>query len=110
MATVRPPQALAPSTRDTGINLLEYELMSERADSLGRHGQKVEKAIAALQALEMPDVTYEERERLLNEAADAVWAFFIQRELCGLRSNRDAISRYGIPPSIIARLGVVRKS
>ena len=41
--TVRPPQSLSPSfTRDSGLNLLEYELMSERADALGRHGLKVE--------------------------------------------------------------------
>ncbi|WP_075290720.1 DUF6665 family protein [Pararhizobium arenae] len=106
--TVRPPQALAPSfTRDSGLNLLEYELMSERADALGRHGLKVERAIAALAALDEATPA-ERREALLNEAADIVWAFFIQREICGLRSNRDAIQRYGIPREVIARLGIVR--
>ena len=107
--TVRPPQSLAPgSSRDTGINLLEYELMSERADALGRHGLKVEKAIAALQALGDGATTSDHRERLLDEAADAVWAFFIQREICGLRSNSDAVARYGIPAQVMARLGIVR--
>ena len=106
--TVRPPQALASSfARDSGLNLLEYELMSERADSLGRHGLKVEKAIAALGAMDA-QTPRERREQLLNDAADAVWAFFIQREICGLRSNRDAIQRYGIPKEVIARLGIVR--
>ncbi|MDQ0318498.1 membrane-bound lytic murein transglycosylase MltF [Pararhizobium capsulatum DSM 1112] len=106
--TVRPPQALAPSfSRNSGLNLLEYELMSERADSLGRHGLKVEKAIAALAAIDL-HTPPERREALLNEAADVVWAFFIQREICGLRSNRDAIQRYGIPKQVIARLGIVR--
>jgi hypothetical protein len=106
--TVRPPQALAPSfTRDSGLNLLEYELMSERADALGRYGLKVERAIAALAALDEATPAVE-REALLNEAADIVWAFFIQREICGLRSNRDAIQRYGIPREVIARLGIVR--
>ena len=38
-----------------------------------------------------------------------VWAFFIQREICGLRSQKDAIRRYAIPPEVIARLGIVRK-
>lgn len=106
--TVRPPQALAPSfSRDTGLNLLEYELMAERADSLGRHGLKVEKAIAALSAIDA-QTPPEKREELLNAAADVVWAFFIQREICGLRSNRDAIQRYGIPREVVARLGIVR--
>ena len=109
--TVRPPQSLSPSfTRDSGLNLLEYELMSERADALGRHGLKVEKAIAALSALEDAATTPDRREQLLNDAADAVWAFFIQREICGLRSNRDAVQRYGIPKEVMARLGIIRKA
>ena len=45
----------------------------------------------------------------LMDAADKVWAFFIQREMCGLRSQKDAIRRYAIPPEVIARLGVVRR-
>ncbi|KQV44423.1 MULTISPECIES: DUF6665 family protein [unclassified Rhizobium] len=106
--TVRLPQALAPSfSRDTGLNLLEYELMAERADSLGRHGLKVEKAIEALSAIDA-QTPPEKREELLNDAADTVWAFFIQREICGLRSNRDAVQRYGIPKEVVARLGIVR--
>ncbi|MGO8389059.1 DUF6665 family protein, partial [Rhizobium johnstonii] len=48
-------------------------------------------------------------ERLLDDASDAVWAFFIQRDICGLRNNRDAIHRYGIPNEVIARLGAIRK-
>jgi hypothetical protein len=109
--TVRPPQSLSSSfMRGSGLNLLEYELMSERADALGRHGLKVEKAIAALSVLADAATTPERREQLLNDAADAVWAFFIQREICGLRSNRDAVLRYGIPKEVMARLGIVRKT
>ncbi|MDO9416466.1 DUF6665 family protein [Pararhizobium sp.] len=108
--TVRPPQSLAPHGMSNGaLNLLEYELMSERADALGRHGLKVEKALALLKDHLEKGVSGEARENLLNDAADAVWAFFIQREICGLRSNRDAIQRYGIPGQVIARLGIVRK-
>ena len=108
--TVRPPQALAPFfTKETGLNILEYELMSERADSLGRHGLKVEKALALLSERLAAGCGEAEREDLLNDAADKVWAFFIQREMCGLRSQKDAIRRYGIPPEVIARLGIVRR-
>jgi len=108
--TVRPPQALAPSfNKDTGLNILEYELMSERADALGRHGLKVEKALALLAERFAAGCAQAEREDLLNDAADKVWAFFIQREMCGLRSQKDAIQRYAIPPEVIARLGIVRR-
>ncbi|MBK5566788.1 DUF6665 family protein [Ensifer sp. 2YAB10] len=107
--TVRPPKALSPTFSTNGaFSVLEYELMSERADALGRHGLKVEKALAALAALK-PEATSDLRERLLDDASDAVWAFFIQREICGLRDSRDAVLRYGIPKEVMARLGIVRK-
>ncbi|MBX5181228.1 hypothetical protein HJB88_01025 [Rhizobium sp. NZLR5] len=108
--SVRPPQSLRQSQQNTnGFNVLEYELTSERADTLGRHGLKVEAALAALKAWTADRKSGEERERFLNAASDAVWAFFIQREICGLRNNRDAIQRYGIPNEVIARLGAVPK-
>ena len=107
--TVRPPKALSPTFSTTGaFNVLEYELLAARAEALARHGLKVEKALAALSELKgevVPDL----RERLLDEAADAVWAFFIQREICGLRDSRDAVRRYGIPKEVMARLGIVRR-
>ncbi|MBX4935793.1 DUF6665 family protein [Rhizobium bangladeshense] len=108
--SVRPPQSFRQSQQDaSGFNVLEYELMSARADALGRHGLKVEKALAALKAWTPERQSTAEREGLINEASDAVWAFFIQREICGLRNNRDAIQRYAIPNEVIARLGAVRK-
>jgi hypothetical protein len=107
--TVRPPKDLSPTFSTSGaLNVLEYELMSERADALGRHGLKVEKALAALAGLK-DEAPTDQRERLLDEAADAVWAFFIQREICGLRDSRDAVHRYGIPKAVMARLGIVRR-
>jgi hypothetical protein len=107
--TFRPPQSLRRFDAGSGVNVLEYELMAERADALGRHGLKVEKAIAALNGFDREKDQPEERRRLLDEAADAVWAFFIQREICGLRDSRDAVRRYGIPKEVMARLGIVRK-
>lgn len=102
--SVRPPQSLMPSSRsETALGILEYELMAERADSLGRAGLKVETLLDRLGQAEGA-----EREALLYDAAEAVQALFIQREVCGLRNGRDIISRYGIPGEVIARLGVKR--
>lgn len=104
----RPPQSFRTQP-DTGLNILEYELASERADALGRHGRKVEAALAALSAWKVDEPGGIDREALIDRASEAVWAFFIQREICGLRNNRDVISRYGIPNEVLARLGAVRK-
>lgn len=108
--TVRPPQS--PSrfgAAGSGLNVFEYELMAERADTLGRLGLKVEKALAALSGFDEERHVPAERQRLLDDAVDAVWAFLIHREICGFRDSRDAIRRYGIPKEVMARLGIVRK-
>ncbi|EJK81391.1 hypothetical protein G6L46_24665 [Agrobacterium rhizogenes] len=108
--SVRPPQSLRQfHSTDSGFNVLEYELMAERASSLGRHGLKVETALAELQAWSAARHSATERESLVNKAADAVWAFFIQREICGLKNGRDLIQRYAIPSEVLARVGVVRR-
>jgi hypothetical protein len=108
--SVRPPQSLRQfHSTDSGFNVLEYELMSERANSLGRHGLKVESALAELRAWDAARRSEAERESLVDKASDAVWAFFIQREICGLRNGRDVIQRYAIPNEVLAKVGAVRR-
>jgi hypothetical protein len=47
------------------------------------------------------------RAALLDEAADRVWAFMIQRELCGLRHWDTVVKEYGIPREVLNRMGRV---
>ncbi|MBL3684192.1 hypothetical protein F2981_07280 [Sinorhizobium meliloti] len=106
----RPPQSLRRfDLTGNGVNVLEYELMAERADTLGAQWPEGRKAMAALNAMTATGTRLPNGERLLDEAADAVWAFLIQREICGLRDSRDAVRRYGIPKEVMARVGIVRK-
>ena len=42
---------------------------------------------------------------LLKRAAEAVYAYFIQRELCGMRRHQDVIREYRIPNEVLVRLG-----
>lgn len=86
----------------TGLDTLDYELAGEMASSLGRAGDRVEKAMAALSAHDARDA---ERVLLVRAGAEAVHAYFIQRELIGLRRHQDAIRDYGIPAEVLARLG-----
>ncbi|MFB9947909.1 DUF6665 family protein [Rhizobium puerariae] len=106
--SLRPPGSFRNQS-DTGFGVLEYELASERADALGRHGRKVETALTGLAAWKADDAARIDRETLVDAASQAVWAFFIQREICGLRNTRDVITRYGIPNEVLARLGAIRK-
>jgi hypothetical protein len=97
--SLRPP-ALGRITPESALGLLEHEIAGEKASALGRAGQRVEETLARLRAdNETP------REERLRDAADAVYWYFIQRELCGLRRHADVIREYGIPNAVLARLG-----
>lgn len=106
----RLPQSLSqPFSVESGFNVLEYELRSERADALGRSGLKAESALEALKAWDGARQSREQRDILLRNAADAVWALFVQRDICGLRNSRDVILRYAIPDEVLVRLGSTSK-
>lgn len=100
--SLRMPQNLSGRLGfETGDTVLAYELLEEQAHSLGRTGRKVELALAALR--EHPGG--EGRAEALRLAADAVWGFFVQREVLGLRDRKAIIAQYGIPREVLARLG-----
>lgn len=103
--SLRPPrlgQGASPG-RETGLSVLEAEMMSEAAAALGRAGARAE---AALRRLSDPaEVEAIGRDVLLKAAADAVWSLFIQREACGMRDQRPVISDLSIPRAVLIRLG-----
>jgi hypothetical protein len=83
-------------------NPLEIEIAAEKAAALGRSGEKVEQTLARLRSLERGAP---ERTASLKEAVEAVYAYFIQRELCGMRRHHEVIREYGIPNEVLVRLG-----
>lgn len=93
----------------SGFDSIESEVLAEKASSLGHHGRQVERAMAALNAFDAAPGTAEERLKLVKAAAREVWAFLVQRELCGLRDQKQIIRDYGIPPEVIARLGAIER-
>ncbi|WP_114390668.1 DUF6665 family protein [Notoacmeibacter marinus] len=114
--TLRPPSRYRErlTAIEESCDALGYEIAAEKASSLGRAGKAVGEAMDALRAFEsehgsnnadMGETARRERARLLKRAAEATHAYFIQRELCGLRRHHDAIALFGIPPAVLARLG-----
>lgn len=102
--SLRMPQNLSSSRFETGLNLLETQMLAEQASSLGRLGHDVEKALAALNATSAPQGS-EDHEALTNAAAKAVWYFSIQRDVCGLHDHEAFIQHYKVPATVLARLG-----
>ena len=97
--SLRLPQSLTgPDVRDRLHSALEAELAAEGASALGRLGKAVERSLAELRTA--PDDA-----ALLKAAADAVWRYFVQREVMGLKDHRPVIRDYAIPPRVLRRLG-----
>ena len=88
---------------DAGTKAIEHEIMAERAASLGLAERRVVASVAALDAGAADD------EKLFT-ARQAVWQYFVQRELCGFRDHAEIIRDLKIPSRVLAGLGVVPKT
>lgn len=83
---------------DAGTAAIEHEIMAERASSLGAAEARVIKALANLATGDKD---------ALSEAQQAVWAYFVQRELIGFRRHTDVIRQFAIPPQVLNGLGAM---
>lgn len=101
MSSLRLPQSFTKRLNGESADAaLRHEIVEEQAAALGRMGRKAEAALAALRAHEG-----EGRSEALTKAADAVWCFFVQREVMGLRDRAQIVAQYDIPREVMARLG-----
>jgi hypothetical protein len=105
--SLRLPRNLDSGFRRASVpSPLEIEILAEQAASLGRAGKAVERIIASL--ARCTDAS--ERPSRVQEAADALHAFLIQRELCGLVDHRFVIEHFAIPRDVLARVGARPKT
>jgi hypothetical protein len=101
MSSLRMPQSLTRRLGvETGEAVLRYELLQEQAASLGRVGEKLETALAALR--EADEIV---RPAALKAAAEACWCFFVQRDVMGLKDRAAVIAHYEIPREVLNRIG-----
>jgi hypothetical protein len=87
---------------EAGTAAIDHEIAAERASSLAAAEKRVIKAIAALAAAGPDD-----RAGPLADARDAVWAYFVQRELIGFRRHTDVIQELNIPSEVLVGLGAM---
>lgn len=97
------PSASRPGSALSGaLDPLGHEIMAEKAAALGRAGERAGDCLRRLAAC-APGTP--ERAEALGAAARAVHAWFIQREICGLRRHQDVIRELAIPREVLVRLG-----
>lgn len=96
-----------PSTRDTPVDVLEYELVQEQAAALGRMGRALEAALARLREFDAGSSgeDREARRALVRQAGKALWMFVVQREACGLRDSRTILRDYEVPGEVMVHSG-----
>ncbi|PTW59083.1 hypothetical protein C8N35_108120 [Breoghania corrubedonensis] len=89
---------------------LEYEVLAEKASTLGRLQGKLERALVRLAEFEQAGGgAAERRERLVEEAGEALWYVAIQRDLCGLRVDAVFYRTFQVPRAVINRMGPARR-
>jgi hypothetical protein len=113
--TLRPPRSGARAASEAALG---YEIAQEQAAALGRLGRALEAALSALSRHDGANgrqggatsraaaPTDPQRERLVQDASDALWCFVVQREACGLIDQRQIIRAYGVPADVRNRMGV----
>jgi len=103
-------------SKDNNINALEYEIQAEKAASYFRIIKNMEAALKALAEFDrqdeksLPANAGVSRVPLMEDAAEQVWFFVIQREALGLPWHENLFEEYGIPDEVRRRMGPKRKS
>ena len=98
----------------TPLDVLDYEVLQERAAALGRMGRALETALAKLREFDAahpragaPASAEQARRSLVMEAGYALWMCVVQREACGLRDSRTLMRDYNVPGEVQKRMGPV---
>jgi len=106
---LKPPRAFQGQTGSDSLDALAYEAAQETAVALGRIGKRLEMALEALRRHDATSGANRNRDDLVQEAADAAWTLFIQRDHLGLRTDHHLTSTYDIPRDVMARVGVIKR-
>ena len=115
--TLKPPQILAPRPPHRVlpiVNTLHAEILEEKAATLSRLTRVFETRLAAWREAEAAisagkRLSRRRRQRLFDEAAEALWQFVVQREACGLRNTEAVLREYGVPAALRLSMGAARR-
>jgi hypothetical protein len=110
---VRPPRT-PTFPGPGGIDLLEYELVQEKAATLSRIGRRLQAALDDLKTFDAahgdapaPEADPRRRDELVRAAGEALWYYVIQREVSGLRDSEAVMRHLGVPREVRLRMGYV---
>jgi hypothetical protein len=106
---LRKPRSLADGGE---LDVLQYEIMQEKAAVLSRLGRKLQAALDELAAFDA-DASVRagagERDALVGAAGEALWYFVVQREVLGIPDAEGMMRQLGVPREVRLRMGLNRR-
>jgi hypothetical protein len=107
---LRKPRNLSGGGGD--VDVLQYEILQEKAATLARLGRKLQAALDALTAFDADAGagSREERDALVAAAGEALWYFVVQREVLGIPDTEGMMRQLGVPREVRLRMGLDRRA
>ena len=107
---MKPPRITPTFTGPGTVDLLNYEIVQEKAATLSRIGKRLQAALDALATFDAAHGDAEDgdegrRDALVSAAGEALWYYVIQREVCGLRDSEAIMRQLGVPREVRLRMG-----
>lgn len=90
------------------LDVLQYEVLQEKAAVLARLGRRLQSALDALAAFDASadPGSAAERDALVGAAGEALWYFVVQREVLGLRDADVVMRELRVPREVRLRMGL----
>jgi hypothetical protein len=105
---LRKPRSLA-DPHGGELDVLQYEILQEKAAVLARLGRKLQTsldALAAFDAAPRTGASADERDTLVAAAGEALWYFVAQREVLGIPDAEGMMRQLGVPREVRLRMGL----
>ena len=108
--SLRKPRRLSARPEDGQLDVLQYEVMQEKAAVLARLGRRLQTALDALAAFDASGGAGAagERDALVGAAGEALWYYVVQREVLGLRDTEFVMRELQVPREVRLRMGLNR--
>jgi hypothetical protein len=109
---LRKPRNLAGGGGGGDMDVLQYEILQEKAAVLARLGRKLQASLDRLAAFDADAHTgsgAEERDALVAAAGEALWYFVVQREVLGIPDTEGMMRQLGVHREVRLRMGLNRR-
>lgn len=108
--TARTPRRLSARNEAGQLDVLQYEVLQEKAAVLARLGRRLQSALDALAAFDgsAGAAAAGERDALVGAAGEALWYYVVQREVLGLHDAETVMRELRVPREVRLRMGLNR--